>query len=131
ESGGLREVLVIELERRRHGGVEYLEPMAEDLDFAARQVRVLGPLRPAPHQAVDPDAELVAQALGNLEHLGAIRIADDLCQALAVAQVDEDHPAVIAATMDPSAEGNGLVKVFGRHLAGVAGAHRFDTPSVP
>src|SRR5690606_26642667 len=53
-----------------------------------------------------------------------------LGQALAVAQVDEDDAAMVAAAMDPSAEGHCLVQVLGRHLAGVGGPHRFGTPSV-
>src|SRR5690606_16280110 len=120
----------IELEWRRHRGVEHLEPMAEDLDLAAGQVGVLGPGGPPPHQAIDLDAELVAQALGDLEHLGAIRVADDLGESPASGQVAEGYPAVVATPMDPSAQGDGLVKVFGRHFAGVARAHRLDTPSV-
>ena len=58
-----------------------------------------------------------------VEHLGAIRIADDLRQALAVAQVDEDHAAVVAAAMRPAAQGDDLVDEAGVDLAAVMGTH--------
>ena len=45
---------------------------------------------------------------GGLNISGAIRITDDLDQAFAVAQFDEDHAAVIAATMRPAHQGHGL-----------------------
>ena len=68
-------------------------------------------------------AELVAHGFGDLEHVGAIRVADDLRQAFAVAQVDEDHAAVVAATMCPAAQGDGLPVEGGVELAAVMGTH--------
>jgi predicted alpha/beta hydrolase family esterase len=58
--------------------------------------------RTVAHDALDPHAELVAHAFGGLEHLRAIRIAHDLNEAFAVAQVDEDNAAVVAAAAAPS-----------------------------
>src|SRR5690606_30530263 len=83
-------------------------------------VRALGP---APDTAGDPDAELVAQPLGGLEGLLAIRIAHHLGQPFAVPQVDEDHPAVVAATVNPAVERDFLVEVLERHLADVTTTH--------
>jgi hypothetical protein len=39
-------------------------------------------------------------------------------QAVAVAQVDEDEPAVVAAAVDPPAEGDGLARVSATEAAG-------------
>ena len=75
------------------------------------------------HQAGDLQAELVAHALGGREGLGAVRVADDLHQAFAVAQVDEDHAAVVAAAVHPAEQGDGLAQVLERDLAAVAATH--------
>ena len=47
----------------------------------------------------------------------AVGIADDLHQPFAVAQVDEDHPAVVAAAMHPAEQGDHLVEMSGATLA--------------
>ncbi len=117
------EVVVIKLERRRHRGVEYFQLVAEDLDLARRHVGILGARRAAPHLAGDPQHELAAHGLGQLEHLGTIGIADHLGEAFAVAQVDEDHAAMIAAAVVPAAEGDDLIDVGGGELTAVVGTH--------
>ena len=60
------------------------------------------------HLAGHPQHVLVAHAVGGREGLGAVGIAHHLHQALAVAQVDEDHAAVVAAAVHPAAERDGL-----------------------
>jgi hypothetical protein len=45
------------------------------------------------------------------EDLGAVRVEDHLDQPLAVAQIDEDDPAVIAAPMHPAAQDDLLKSV--------------------
>ena len=42
---------------------------------------------------------------------GAVGIAHDLRQAFAVAQVDEDHAAVVAAAVRPAGQRDGLVEL--------------------
>ena len=54
QPGRLGEVLLVELERRRHARVQHLELAAEHLDLAARQVGVVGAGRARPHQAGRP-----------------------------------------------------------------------------
>ena len=76
--------------------------MREHLDLARHEVRIDRAFGARPHEPVDGDAELVAQRLGGGEGGGAIGIADDLHEAFAVAQVDEDDAAVVAAAMDPA-----------------------------
>ncbi|MNW64009.1 hypothetical protein D3C74_422530 [compost metagenome] len=47
---------------------------------------------------------------------------DDLGDARGVTQVDEGHPTVIAATIDPTGEGDGLTDLLGPQGAGCVGA---------
>ena len=87
------------------------------------------PLRNSPaartraHESFDLDAELVAQAFGGREHLGPVRIADHLHVAFAVAQVDKDDATVIAAAVDPAAQGDGLADQGIGHKTAVVGTH--------
>jgi hypothetical protein len=64
QARGLAQVVVVELERRRDRRVEHLQLMAQHLDLAALEVVVGGAFGARAHQALDLDAELVAQALG-------------------------------------------------------------------
>src|SRR5207245_2911179 len=50
-------------------------------------------------------------------------IADDLHQAFAVAQVDEDDAAVVAATVHPAAQADGLAEQCLIGEAAVVGSH--------
>jgi hypothetical protein len=77
------------------------------------------------HLAGDLQAELVADRFGDLEHLGTVRVADDLGQAFAVAQVDEDDAAVVAATVSPAAQGDLLADEGGVELSAVMSTHAF------
>ena len=96
--------------------------MREDLDLAARKIRIDRALRPRAHQPGRGDDELVAQLLGDGESGDAIGIADDLHQPFSVTQVDEDDAAMIATTMHPAANGDGLVKAFAVDATAVVGA---------
>ena len=56
-----------------------------------------------------------------------LRAEDDLGDARAVAQVDEDDAAVVAARIDPAGERGGLAHVGGAELVagmGTVAAHR-------
>jgi hypothetical protein len=122
EPHGLREALLVERERRRGGSVQDLDLVREHLDLAGAQRGVGRALGPRAHPAGDGNAVFVAQLLGGRERLGAVRIGHDLQQALAVAQVDEDDAAVVAATMDPAGHGDRLVQVAAVDEAAVVGA---------
>jgi len=67
-------------------------------------MRVYSALRPRTHFSRDPHYELVTQPLGLGEHASGLWIEHDLQQSFAVAQVDEDHPAMIAAAMYPAGD---------------------------
>ena len=58
-------------------------------------------------RAVDPDHEFRAQLLGGLER-GQVGIDHALGHAVMVAQVDEQHAAVVADAMAPAGEADGL-----------------------
>mmetsp|Transcript_59429 Transcript_59429/g.140492 ORF Transcript_59429/g.140492 Transcript_59429/m.140492 type:complete len:270 (-) Transcript_59429:3023-3832(-) len=123
QARGLGQVVVVELEGRRDRRVQHLDLVAQDLDLAGHQVGVLGAGRARAHLADDLQAELVADFLRNLEHVGAVGVADDLHEALAVAQVDEDDATVVTAAMGPAHQGHGLVEQLFADLAGIAGTH--------
>ncbi len=74
--------------------------------------------------------ELVAHAVGGGEGLGAVRVANHLHEALAVAQVDEDHAAVVAPAVGPAEQRHGLAEETGGDVAAVVGSHfLFVTPA--
>ncbi|CAM2152284.1 conserved hypothetical protein [Paraburkholderia tropica] len=126
EARGFREVVVVELERRRDRRVQHHDFVAQHFDLAAREVGVDRAFRTIADQTLDLHAELVAHAFGDLEHLGAIRVADDLNEAFAVAQVDEDNAAVVAAALHPSAQRNSLAQQLFGHQTAVFRSHRHD-----
>ena len=89
---------------------QHLDLAGEDFDRAGRQFGVLGPAGTPAHLAVDAHDPLGAQRLGALEGR-RIRVGHDLRQAVMVAQIDEQHAAVIAHTMHPAGEPHGLADV--------------------
>ena len=113
------------------------------LDLAGRQVRVdrLGARRTT--VAGRAEHVLGPQLVGQLECLaGGVGVEDELDDAGAVAQVDEDQAAVVAAAMDPAGDPRLGVDPVAEHLAapgvavavGAAGserlAHRASPPVI-
>jgi hypothetical protein len=88
-----------QLGRRTQG----LDPGDEDFHRAGRQVRVLGAGRALAHLAVDPHHPFGAQLVGVLEPR-AVGVGDHLREAVMVAQIDEQEPAVIADAVAPAGE---------------------------
>ena len=117
------QVLLVDHEGRRGGGIEDLELVGEHLDFPASQGGVHRALGAAADDPRHAQHELVAHAVGRREGRGAIRVADHLHQALAIAQVDEDHAAVVAPAVRPAEEGDALAQETGVGEAAVFGAH--------
>ena len=89
--------------RQVAGRAENLDLAHIDFDEAGRHVRVLGAGRALAHLAVDPDDEFRAQLLG-LPEGRRIRIDHALGDAVMVAQVDEQHAAVVADAMAPAGQ---------------------------
>ena len=102
EAHRLREILVVELERRRERGVEDLDVVREHFDFARGDVRINGAFGTPAHEAGHLQHEFVADLFRRCESRLAVGIRHHLREALAVAQVDENHPAVVAAAVRPA-----------------------------
>ena len=119
---------LVDLERQRGGGAEHLELGGDHLDGAGGQVGVRVALGPQRDLADDLDAVLVAEVVraGGLQHLVPHHHLDD---AGGVAQVEEGHPAVVAAAGDPAGQGDGGSSVLGPEGAGAVGADHRLLPS--
>jgi hypothetical protein len=113
--------VLVDLERQRGRAVEHLDGVGDDLDLAGRQGGVLVALGPAPQLAGDPQHVLGAQVVRD-----GLVPDDHLDDAAGVAQVEERHPAVIAAPGHPPGEGERrageLVDQAGTQGAGLVGA---------
>ena len=123
QASGLRQVLVVEQKRRGNRGVEHRQFVAQDFDLAAAQTVVGGALGACTHQTLDLHAKLVAQAFGSLEHFGAVGITHHLHITLAVAQVDKNDASVVTATVDPTAQLDGLAHQGFGHQTAIMSTH--------
>ena len=115
--------VVVELEGRRQRRIEDFELLAKHFDAARDEVFVLGAFGASTHNADHGEAELVAHLVGRSEHFGTVRIANHLHETFTVAQVNENHAAVVATTMSPPIEGDGLADEFFVDQATVCGTH--------
>ncbi len=113
----------VERERRGFGFVQHVELIAEDFDGTGGHVAVHSTFRATADLAGDLHDVLAAYTVGCGEGVGAIRIENDLGHALAVTDVEEDHPAVVPATMDPAAKGDFLAVQALVQLAAIMAAH--------
>ena len=103
----------------RDSGVEVRVLPQVDLDLARRQPGVR-PAHPFAHQTADGDDVLPAQPACGLDRgsVDVLEVEDDLCEPVAVAQVDEDETlALVAIGVDPASEGDGLADVARPKLA--------------
>ena len=91
-------------ERQGAGLGQDLQAGRDHLNLPGRELRVLIALGPLAHLAGDPDAELGAQ--GVLGTVLALTAEHHLHHTARVAQVDEDHPAVVAAPRHPARQGD-------------------------
>ena len=110
-------------DRRGLGAVQQLDGSGRDLDRAGREVGVRRALGPVADRALDPEHVLGADRVG-VESGRRVGVDYHLDDAARVAQVEEHDPAVIAASRDPAAQGDGAVDVAGPQVAGPVGAHR-------
>src|SRR5581483_6942871 len=75
-----------------------------------RQFRIVGAFGAAAHLALHPHHPFRAQLLGKLERR-RIRIDHALRQPVMVAQIDEQHAAMVADAVTPAREANDLADV--------------------
>ena len=98
--------LLVDRERRRLRRVEHLNLLGQHLDLAGRQVGINRRLAARRHLARNPQNVLVARLVGR--GVGSVVLItgphDDLDDAVAVPQVKEDQPPVIAAAMHPAGQ---------------------------
>ncbi len=122
----VRARVVRQLEGGRLGDREDRQRVGGQLHVAGRQLRVLVPaaLADGPRHA---DTELAAQ-LGRLRvrRCAGLGLEDDLGETSAVAQIDEDAPAVIAPGGHPSEEDGARAGVAGAKCAAVVSTFEVD-----
>ncbi len=102
----------VERERRGFAGVENAQLADQHLDLAGLQLEIGHVAGPGFNLAFDRQNPLRAQ----LVRLGVrfridFRVEDHLSDAVAVAKVDEDNPAVVAAAKNPAHENDLLIQV--------------------
>ena len=95
-------------QRQFAGRPQHLDFADIDLDRAGRQFRIVGAVRTPAHLAVDPHHPFRAQSFGVLE-CRRIRVGNTLGQPVMVAQIDEQHAAMVANAMAPARQPNRLV----------------------
>ena len=81
-----------------------------DLDRAGRQFRIVGAIGTAADLAVDPHHPFRAELFHFLERR-RVRVRHALGDAVMVAQIDEQHAAMVADTMAPAGKTGGLADV--------------------
>ena len=123
QPGLLADVGVFQLERRRVGGIQHLQLDTQHFHSPGRQVRIQRSLRAAAHPSPDLQDILVADPFRRGEGGLGIRVEDNLHQSPVIAQVHEDHSAMIAAAMHPAAQGDFPVEMGFVQIATVETAH--------
>ena len=128
----LVDVLLVELERQRRRAADDLERLHLELDLAGRHVRVDGLGAPRDERPLGAEDELVPDLVRELGRLGReLRIDHELRDPAAVAEVDEDQAAVVAAACHPACERQLLADELPGRLAGHVGAPRRHRDSLP
>ena len=97
--------------------------MRQHFNLAAGQARVFSARRARTHKAHHLQAKLVAHAFGRGKGLGAIGVANDLHQTLAVTQVNKNDTTMVTAAMGPAHQGHGLAEQRFAHKAAVSCSH--------
>ena len=117
--------VVLDLERRRLGRVEHHNLGHVDLDGTRGQLVVVLALRALAHGAAHHDGPLGADGLGLVEGglVADLGVKLELSHAGAVAKVDKDQAAVVAAVPDPAGERDLLADVRLAQLAAGVRVH--------
>ena len=116
-----RSVRLVDVEGRRPRLGEDREGAGLELDLTCRQAVVLHARQAAGDVSLDRDHELGPAAGSDGVGVGRVgRVHDDLGEPVAVAHVEEDELAVIAATVNPAGQANRAALVDGaKGAAGV------------
>ncbi|CRM90238.1 hypothetical protein [Pseudomonas sp. 22 E 5] len=113
----------IEWERRGFRLVQHFQFITQHFDGAGGHVGVYSTGRAQAHLAGDFNDVFAAHAVGGGEALGAVRVEHHLGQTITITDIEEDHPAVVAATVNPSAKGDFLTIQGLVQLAAIVAAH--------
>jgi hypothetical protein len=89
--------------RQLAGRTQHLDRADIDLDGTGREVRVFGAGGAPAHLAIDPHYPFRSQLLGVLEGR-RIGIDHHLGEAVVIAQVDEQHSAMVANAVAPAGQ---------------------------
>ncbi|MCU5786542.1 hypothetical protein B27N_01545 [Alcanivorax marinus] len=121
--------VLVQLERRGLGLVEDGHALAQHLDVAGGHARIADRLVAQAHAAFQLQHVLAAHLVGQGERVLGVRIEHHLHQAGAVAHVQEDHPAVVAAAVHPTAQPYRFPVVGGPQITAIMATH-FHCPSL-
>jgi hypothetical protein len=115
-------ILLLAGDRHRQflGAAEHGDPAGEDLDRAGGEVGVHGRGVAGLHLALDGDDAFDAQRLQDRQRR-AVAIGHDLGDAVMVAQIDEEHAAMVALAVDPARQADALPGLGGRERAAGVG----------
>ena len=111
------------MERRRFGAAQDLQFACQQLDLTRGEVGIRSAGGTRTYEASDANTEFAAQPLGIREDVLGVRIENDLQQPFPIAQIDKDHPAMIAPAMDPACDADFLADEGFVDLTAVVGAH--------
>jgi len=116
---------VLDAERRGDRLVQHLDGAGEHLDFARHHVGVDRLGAALAHFAGELQHVLAAEVLGQRELLGAhaVGVDDHLRVAVAIAQVNEDEPAVVAVVPRPTGQCHLAPAIVLAQLAACCGVH--------
>ncbi|MDT4782522.1 hypothetical protein FQZ97_147810 [compost metagenome] len=114
---------LVQRERRGFRLVQHFQLVAQDFDHARRHVGVGRAGRTQANLAGDLHDVLAAHAIGSGEGFSTVRIEHDLGQTITITDIEENHPTVVTATVDPSAKGNFLAVQAFVQLAAIMAAH--------
>ena len=113
-----RSVRLVDVERRRLGLAKDFNLTAPNLDLAGEQLLVLLAGHSPGDLALDRQHELVAGPVGDgVSGRRLLGVHHDLRHAVAIAQIQEDEMAVVAAAMHPAGHADGAARVVGSQLA--------------
>ena len=101
----------IQLKGRRFGAVEDFQLFSKHLDFARGHIGVYRFGGAGADSALDLQHVFTAHLVGALEMLFGIGVKDHLNNAIAIPQIQEYNPAVVAASVYPAAQGYFLINM--------------------
>ena len=125
-----RQVLARRLERRSEAPVEHFQVLGAEFDLARVELGVDGSLGPPGDLAAHQHDVLRPQRFGRLQGLvAAFRGENHLGLAVAVAEIDEQHAAMVAVRVDPAAKGHLLPDVVQTQFAAGMSPQQVEVPT--